>query len=700
MFAGLLLACALVLPAVPTAKAALALDVQKSTDRSTSSTSISTPSFATTSGNELLLAFIATDGNSSPITVTGVTGAGLTWALVRRTNGQLGTAEIWRSFAPGVLSNVTVAARLSQSVAASITVLSFTGASTSGSNGSGAIGNTAGASAPSGAPSASLVTSRANSWVFGVGNDWDRAVMRTPASNQTITHQYLATVGDTYWVQQQSSPTPLGGTQVFINDIGPTTDRYNLSVVEVLSAASAGGTYSISGAVTPASLASGATMTVSQGGTVLTATTVNSSGLYSVAGLASGTYTVTPSETGVLFTPTSLQAVINGTNAVNVNFTAATAQTWVISGTISPGSLGAGTMVSLSGTQSATTSADSSGVYSFSGVINGTYTVTPTKNGVTFTPVSTTLAVNGANATVNFTAQALPPPLGNYPDLSDMIPPAQISVVGSGTSRQLQYTHDTYNGGSGPLEILPVYQPASGNYQGYQHIYTFNASGSATLVQTIPIAGAFVFDAVHGHFHFPLASYGLYPSNPDGSIGSPALVLSGKVGFCIDDSFIANSSVPNAGAFGSFAGPFGRFGSCADPTSLRGLSVEGVDEYDQTDAGQSITIPALLSGTFWLRAIVDPDNYFAESDKTNNETDVQIVIAANNKVTVLQTVNPVLTQPPGITLASPPAGVVSHTPAHGQRHRSRRGRHRVRGDISRRNGLGAGGSANGAILRG
>src|SRR5213593_1374176 len=57
---------------------AVATDVIVSTDASSSSTSITTPSFSTTAANELLLAFIATDGTLPGVTVTGVTGAGLT----------------------------------------------------------------------------------------------------------------------------------------------------------------------------------------------------------------------------------------------------------------------------------------------------------------------------------------------------------------------------------------------------------------------------------------------------------------------------------------------------------------------------------------------------------------------------------------------------------------------------------------------
>jgi len=245
--------------------------------------------------------------------------------------------------------------------------------------------------------------------------------------------------------------------------------------------------------------------------------------------------------------------------------------------------------------------------------------------------------------------EPLPSYLFNYPDLSDIIPVGQISIAGSGTNRMFQYTHDTFNGGSGPLEIQPVYHAASGNYQGYQHIY-FYQSGTWKLVRTIPVAGAFVFDAAHGHFHFPFASYGLYAANLDESIGAP-VALSTKTGFCIADSFIYDSSLTNAGAFGNW-------GSCSDPTSLRGLSIGAVDEYDQTDEGQAIAIGNLPNGHYWLRSIVDPYNYLAESNETNNETDVEVAISGSS-VQVLQSVHPVLSIPPKILLTSPSAGSVT-----------------------------------------
>jgi hypothetical protein len=212
----------------------LAIDAVAFGDVGTARSTISTSSFSTTSGNELLLAFVAADDVTPGNTVTGVSGAGLTWVLVLRTNAQRGDAEIWRAVAPTALTNATVTATLAQAAAASITIVSFTGADTSGANGSGAIGATRSASALSGAPTGTVTTTRANSWVWGVGVDWANAIARTVGSGQTMVHQYLAPVGDTYWVQRRTTTTSSVGTVVTINDTAPTTDRYNLSICEIL----------------------------------------------------------------------------------------------------------------------------------------------------------------------------------------------------------------------------------------------------------------------------------------------------------------------------------------------------------------------------------------------------------------------------------------------------------------------------------
>lgn len=258
-------------------------------------------------------------------------------------------------------------------------------------------------------------------------------------------------------------------------------------------------------------------------------------------------------------------------------------------------------------------------------------------------------------ATVKFfklLVESYPAKLMNFPDLSVVMPPGQISISGSGASRLLRYTHLTFNGGPGPLEILPIYNTAAGIYQGYQRVYSFQ-TGVWTLRRTSPIAGAFYFHPEHGHFHFPFAIFGLYHQNPDGSIGAPA-IISEKTGFCIADSFIYNSSLPGVYAF-SYSG-----GGCANPTSIRGVSIGAVDEYNLLDPGQDIALGNLPNGRYWLRATADPEDLMAESDESNNSTDVEIAIT-NSAVTEIRIVTPILPQPPVVSLTSPGSGNVFGT---------------------------------------
>jgi len=431
------------------AQGAIVIDASTSTNQTSASATVATPAFSTTSGNELLLAFVATDYLSGAnTTVKSISGVGLTWVLAIRANAQSGTSEIWRAFATAPLSNATVTATLSQSVMSSITVMSFAGVNTSGANGSGAIGATASKSAASGAPTATLTTTANNSWVFGVGNDYDKAVARTPGTAQSLVHQYLSSAGDTYWVQEQNAPTPASGTSVTVNDTAPTGDRYNLSIVEVLANAAPTPpdvtvSKSHSGNFTQGQVGALYTLTVTNvGGTATTGTVTLTDSL--PAGLTptaiSGTNwsctltTLTCTRNDALAVGASYPAITVTVNvasnaAASVTNTATVAgggesnttndtasdvttivpfiPTWSISGSISPAASGSGATITASGGTTFTTTADVNGNYTFPQAPNGAYSVTPAKSGYTFTPGSQPVTINGANQSgVNFTAAA------------------------------------------------------------------------------------------------------------------------------------------------------------------------------------------------------------------------------------------------------------------------------------------------------
>jgi hypothetical protein len=109
-----------------------------------------------------------------------------------------------------------------------MTVAAFQGASLTVN------GAAANAGASSGAPRVTLTTTSANSLVWAVGDDWDRAVARTVSAGQTKQGEYLAPAGDTFWVQYLTVPVAAAGVTATISCSAPTNDRWNLAAVEIL----------------------------------------------------------------------------------------------------------------------------------------------------------------------------------------------------------------------------------------------------------------------------------------------------------------------------------------------------------------------------------------------------------------------------------------------------------------------------------
>ena len=185
------------------------------------------------------------------------------------------------------------------------------------------------------------------------------------------------------------------------------SDIWSATAIAFKGTESAPSTWSISGGLGVSG--SGATVTLTGASTA--AATADASGNYTFTGLANGSYTVTPGTSGYTFSPASLAVTLNGANVTGINFTATLMPppTWSISGGL--GASGSGATVALTGASTGTTTADGSGNYTFTGLANGSYTVTPGKSGYTFSPTSLAVTLNGANATgINFTATLMPPP--------------------------------------------------------------------------------------------------------------------------------------------------------------------------------------------------------------------------------------------------------------------------------------------------
>jgi hypothetical protein len=234
-----------------------------------------------------------------------------------------------------------------------------------------------------------------------------------------------------------------------------------------------------------------------------------------------------------------------------------------------------------------------------------------------------------------------------YPDLQVMIPTSVISIGHpTSTTRELRFTHITWNGGAGPLEIRPAYDATTGTAQGYQRLYTYDASGTLTPVQDVPIVDPMVW-VPPSDYKFPLSQFGLYSVAADGSVGAP-VAMSPKIQFCMAEDYLVGGlpDTPPSVVYNP--------SNCSSPTGTLGLSVGWGDQYDYTDFGENIDITAVPDGTYWLRAVANPYGYLQESSFANNATDTKLTIAGD-VVTIVSQTHPDST-PPAVSVTQPAPG--------------------------------------------
>jgi len=195
--------------------------------------------------------------------------------------------------------------------------------------------------------------------------------------------------------------------------IAPASDTTGILTASVTKNFTATPLYTIGGRITDANNnpVSGVSVAASPLTTVLT----NSNGEYTLTGARPNTnYTVTPTRTGFTFTPANrLHSNLSG-NVTGADFSAAS-QTYTISGRITSttsqptaGQPVSGATVRLTGSQTAQTTTNSNGEYSFPNLgVGGNYTVTPTLEDFVITPGSRTANSLASNQTLDFTVAQL-----------------------------------------------------------------------------------------------------------------------------------------------------------------------------------------------------------------------------------------------------------------------------------------------------
>jgi len=205
------------------------------------------------------------------------------------------------------------------------------------------------------------------------------------------------------------------------------------------------GLFSISGRVADASNVGIPSIQVRRtiGASTITAVT-DASGNYRFGDTRSGDYTITPVAAGRTFTPASrsVSVSVSQISLINQNFTGTGSGTpppasYNVTGRVVNSTNGAG-IAGVSVTRTGSASAvvtNSTGDYTFTGVVAGTYTITPSLSGYSFTPVNRSVTVSNANITVaNFIGAANAVPAPTITSFTPTSGPVGTSVVITGTN--------------------------------------------------------------------------------------------------------------------------------------------------------------------------------------------------------------------------------------------------------------------------
>ena len=226
----------------------------------------------------------------------------------------------------------------------------------------------------------------------------------------------------------------------------------------------------------------GVVLTLVGNGKSLQATT-DATGAFTLPDATIGTYTLMPSLARHTFTPASRTVTVSGVALPGQDFNAKV-DTYAVNGIVS-GEAPAGVLLTLtrSGTTPKTSSTANGGAFRFDGLLDGTYSLTPSLVGYTFAPPTRTVTVDGAAATaLGFTASAVPYAVGGTVRGS-VIEGVVLTLVGNGKS--LQATTDASGTFTVPDATVGTYMltPKFAGYAFTPATRTVTVAGAAVRAQ-------------------------------------------------------------------------------------------------------------------------------------------------------------------------------------------------------------------------
>ncbi|MDH4275722.1 MAG: carboxypeptidase regulatory-like domain-containing protein, partial [Gammaproteobacteria bacterium] len=270
------------------------------------------------------------------------------------------------------------------------------------------------------------VTAAANAPVSGATVTLSGATTTSVTTDASGQYTFVNLVNGDYTVTPTLANYTFAPPQIAVTVNGANVTNTNFSGTQTVVL-----TYTISGKITTGTNTALSGATVALSGAATASATSDANGDYSFTNLANGSYTVTPTKSGYTFAPTNLPVTVSGVDVTNTNFsgTQSVVATYSISGTVADANGVAISGVTITqGTTTVTT--DSAGAYTLTGLGNGSYTLTPSLTGYSFTPPTTNVTLNGANITAtDFVAVAPTPGVRNF---TLYIKPGTLTVSGRG----------------------------------------------------------------------------------------------------------------------------------------------------------------------------------------------------------------------------------------------------------------------------
>ena len=220
---------------------------------------------------------------------------------------------------------------------------------------------------------------------------------------------------------------------------------------------------------------------------------------------------------------------------------------------------------------------------------------------------------------------------------TDLLPDLRMATLSdfrtefSGGERRLRFTTIMTNEGAGPLDVHGVRDSVSEPHmRTEQRIY--DTDGGLSVLES----RALMEFANDGHDHWHIQGVMLYQMwSDDGQTRRGT-----KVGFCFLDSRRMFGTTPRTYGMSTCGGP-------NDLDNLMGLSVGWGDDYPASFAFQWIDISALPPGDYTVQARADEQDWYVESDETNN--------CAWSRVRITESDGPVDILAEGRDCVAPPA---------------------------------------------